>query len=70
MAKAPARPGESTSAPLFKEMTQLTKQKEELDACWWWVSPLQRQELREDRHMLDSYIPNVARMKDQLRKST
>ena len=47
---------------IFKEMTQLTKQKEQLDAFNG------KSRAAEISKVLDSYIPNVARMRDQLRK--
>ena len=54
---------------LFKEMTQLTKQKEQLDALLVGINPFNgKSRAAEIRKVLDSYIPNVARMKDQLRK--
>ena len=54
---------------LFKEMTQLTKQKEQLDALLVGINPFNgKSRAAEIGKLLDSYIPNVARMKDQLRK--
>lgn len=54
---------------LFKEMTQLTKQKEQLDALLVGITPFNgKSRAAEISKVLDSYIPNVARMKDQLRK--
>lgn len=54
---------------LFKEMTQLTKQKEQLDALLVGINPFNgKSRAAEVSKVLDSYIPNVARMKDQLRK--
>ena len=54
---------------LFKEMTQLTKQKEQLDALLVGINPFNgKSRAAEISKVLDSYIPNVARMKDQLRK--
>ena len=69
-AKVPARPGGSTSRPgIFKEMTQLTKQKEQLDALLVGINPFNgKSRAAEISKVLDSYIPNVARMKDQLKK--
>ena len=54
---------------IFKEMTQLTKQKEQLDALLVGITPFNgKSRTAEISKVLDSYIPNVARMKDQLRK--
>ena len=54
---------------IFKEMTQLTKQKEQLDALLVGITPFNgKSRAAEISTVLDSYIPNVARMKDQLRK--
>ena len=54
---------------IFKEMTQLTKQKEQLDALLVGINPFNgKSRVAEISKVLDSYIPNVARMKDQLRK--
>ena len=54
---------------LFKEMTQLTQQKEQLDALLTGINPFNsKSRAAEIGKLLDSYIPNVARMKDQLRK--
>ena len=54
---------------IFKEMTQLTKQKEQLDALLVGINPFNgKSRAVEISKALDSYIPNVARMKDQLRK--
>jgi hypothetical protein len=54
---------------IFKEMTQLTKQKEQLDALLVGITPFNgKSRAAEISKVLDSYIPNVARMKDQLRK--
>ena len=54
---------------IFKEMTQLTKQKEQLDALLVGITPFNgKSRAAEIVKLLDSYIPNVARMKDQLRK--
>ena len=54
---------------IFKEMTQLTKQKEQLDALLVGINPFNgKSRAAEINKVLDSYIPNVARMKDQLRK--
>jgi hypothetical protein len=54
---------------LFKEMIQLTKQKEQLDALLVGINPFNgKSRAAEIGKLLDSYIPNVARMKDQLRK--
>ena len=54
---------------IFKEMTQLTKQKEQLDALLVSINPFNgKSRAAEISKVLDSYIPNVARMKDQLRK--
>ena len=54
---------------IFKEMTQLTKQKEQLDALLVGITPFNgKSRAAEISKVLDSYIPNVARMRDQLRK--
>ncbi len=54
---------------LFKEMTQLTKQKEQLDSLLVGINPFNgKSRAAEISKVLDSYIPNVARMKDQLHK--
>ena len=54
---------------IFKEMTQLTKQKEQLEALLVGIHPFNgKSRAAEISKVLDSYIPNVARMKDQLRK--
>ena len=54
---------------IFKEMTQLTKQKEQLDALLVGINPFNGESrAAEISKVLDSYIPNVARMRDQLRK--
>lgn len=54
---------------IFKEMTQLTKQKEQLDALLVGITPFNgKSRAAEISKVLDGYIPNVARMKDQLRK--
>ena len=54
---------------IFKEMTQLTRQKEQLDALLVGINPFNgKSRAAEISKVLDSYIPNVARMKDQLRK--
>ena len=54
---------------IFKEMTQLTKQKEQLDALLVGINPFNgKSRAAEISKVLDSYIPNVAQMKDQLRK--
>ena len=54
---------------IFKEMTQLTKQKEQLDALLVGINPFNgKSRAAEISKMLDSYITNVARMKDQLHK--
>ena len=54
---------------IFKEMTQLTKQKEQLDALLVGITPFNgKSRAAEISKVLDSYIPKVARMKDQLRK--
>ena len=54
---------------IFKEMTQLAKQKEQLDALLVGINPFNgKSRAAEISKVLDSYIPNVARMKDQLRK--
>lgn len=54
---------------IFKEMTQLTKQKEQLDALLVGITPFNgKSRAAEISKLLDSYIPNVSRMKDQLKK--
>ena len=54
---------------LFKEMTQLTQQKEQLDALLTGINPFNGKiRAAEISKLLDSYIPNVSRMKDQLKK--
>ena len=54
---------------IFKEMTQLTKQKEQLDALLVGINPFNgKSRAAEISKVLDSYIPNVTRMRDQLRK--
>ena len=54
---------------IFKEMTQLTKQKEQLDALLVGINPFNgKSRAAEISKVLDRYIPNVARMRDQLRK--
>ena len=54
---------------IFKEMTQLTKQKEQLDALLVGINPFNgKSRAAEISKVLDSYIPNVAQMKDQLQK--
>lgn len=54
---------------IFKEMTQLTRQKEQLDALLVGINPFNgKSRAAEISKLLDSYIPNVVRMKDQLRK--
>ena len=54
---------------IFKEMTLLTKQKEQLDTLLVGINPFNgKSRAAEISKVLDSYIPNVARMKDQLRK--
>ena len=54
---------------IFKEMTQLTKQKEQLDALLVGITPFNgKSRAAEISKVLDSYIPNVSRMKDRLRK--
>lgn len=54
---------------LFKEMTQLTQQKEQLDALLTGINPFNgKSRAAEISKLLDSYIPNVSRMKDQLKK--
>ena len=54
---------------IFKEMTQLTQQKEQLDALLVGINPFNgKSRAAEISKVLDSYIPNVARMRDQLRK--
>ena len=54
---------------IFKEMTQLTKQKEQLDALLVGINPFNgKSRAAEISKVLDSYIPNVARMQSQLNK--
>ena len=53
---------------IFKEMTQLTKQKEQLDARQG-INPFNgKSRAAEISKVLGSYIPNVARMQNQLNK--
>ena len=55
---------------LFKEMTQLTQQKEQLDALLNGINPFNsKSRAAEIGKLLDSYIPNVSRMQGQDRKS-
>ncbi len=65
----PARPGEHI-ARIFKEMTQLTKQKEQLDALLVGITPFNgKKYAAEIGKRCWTAISNVmARMKDQLRK--
>ena len=54
---------------IFKEMTQLTKQKEQLDALLVGITPFNgKSRAAEIGKLLDSYIPNVSRMQGQLKK--
>ena len=54
---------------IFKEMTQLTKQKEQLDALLIGINPFNsKSRAAEIGKLLDSYIPNVSRMQGQLKK--
>ena len=54
---------------IFKEMTQLTKQKEQLDALLVGINPFNgKSRAAEISKVLDSYIPNVSRMQAQLKK--
>ena len=54
---------------IFKEMTQLSKQKEQLDALLVGINPFNsKSRTAEISKVLDSYIPNVARMQAQLKK--
>ena len=54
---------------IFKEMTQLTEQKEQLDALLVGINPFNgKSRAAEISKVLDSYIPNVARMQSQLNK--
>ena len=54
---------------IFKEMTQLTKQKEQLDALLVGITPFNgKSRAAEISKVLDSYIPNVSRMQAQLKK--
>ena len=54
---------------IFKEMTQLTKQKEQLDALLVGITPFNgKSRTAEISKVLDSYIPNVSRMQAQLKK--
>lgn len=52
---------------LFKEMTQLTKQKEQLDALLTGINPFNgRSRAAEISKLLDSYIPAVSKMRTEL----
>lgn len=54
---------------LFKEMTQLTQQKERLDELLTGINPFNsKSRTAEIGKLLDSFIPNVSRMNDQLKK--
>lgn len=54
---------------IFKEMTQLTKQKGQLDALLVGITPFNgKSRAAEISKVLDSYIPNVSRMQAQLKK--
>ena len=70
MAKVPARPDWSTSPPrIFKEMTQLTKQKEQLDALLVGITPFNgKSRAAEISKVLDSYIPAVSKMRTELNR--
>ena len=54
---------------IFKEMTQLTKQKGQLDALLVGINSFNgKSRAAEISKVLDSYIPNVSRMQAQLKK--
>lgn len=54
---------------LFKEMPQLTQQKERLDELLTGINPFNsKSRTAEIGKLLDSFIPNVSRMNDQLKK--
>ena len=69
--------GESASQPgrehipprIFKEMTQLTKQKEQLDALLMGITPFNgKSRAAEISKVLDSYIPAVSKMRTELNR--
>ena len=54
---------------IFKEMTQLTKQKEQLDALLVGINPFNgKSRAAEISKMLDSYIPAVSKMRTELNR--
>ena len=54
---------------LFKEMTQLTKQKEQLDALLVGINPFNgKSRAAEISKVLDSYIPAVSKMRTELNR--
>ena len=54
---------------LFKEMTQLTQQKEQLDALLTGINPFNgKSRAAEISKLLDSYIPAVSRMRTELNR--
>ena len=54
---------------IFKEMTQLTKQKEQLDALLVGITPFNgKSRAAEISKLLDSYIPAVSKMRTELNR--
>ena len=54
---------------IFKEMTQLTKQKEQLDALLVGIAPFNgKRRAAEISKVLDSYIPAVSKMRTELNR--
>ena len=54
---------------IFKEMTQLTKQKEQLDALLVGINPFNgKSRAAEISKVLDSYIPAVSKMRTELNR--
>lgn len=54
---------------IFKEMTQLTKQKEQLDALLVGITPFNgKSRAAEISKVLDSYIPAVSKMRTELNR--
>ena len=61
--------GEHIPPRLFKEMTQLTKQKEQLDALLVGINPFNgKSRAAEISKVLDSYIPAVSKMRTELNR--
>ena len=55
---------------IFKEMTQLTKQKEQLDALLVGINPFNgKSRAAEISKVLDSYIPAVSKMRTELNRT-